>query len=319
MNRLDRPPAGLSLAEGQPDPGTELIDLSAGAVRAPERETDTVRVPVVSVEAGRHVPGRDTLAVEEPLEIRLGFGPPEARTRQTVSLTMRTPGGDRELAAGFLFTEGIIASRAEIAELRSCGPRVGHGKHRNVVRVELRPEVALDLGRLQRHFYTTSSCGVCGKTSLEALQVSTGREALAPGFQVDAEVLLRLPDALRAAQEVFGQTGGLHGSALFGADGTLRCVREDVGRHNALDKLIGVQLLEGRLPLSEGVVLLSGRASFELLQKALMAGVPVVAAVGAPSSLAVELAERFGITLVAWLRGGRFGIYSHPERIRLAA
>jgi FdhD protein len=231
---------------------------------------------------------------------------------------MRTPGSDRELAAGFLYTEGIISGRAQLSEVRSCGPRVGPGNHHNVVRVELDPEVELDLGRLQRHFYTTSSCGVCGKTSLEALEVAVGRPPVAATFQVEPDLLLRLPDLLRGSQDLFGRTGGLHASALFDLDGNLLAVREDVGRHNALDKLIGFQLLEGELPLSERILLLSGRASFELLQKAFVAGAPLVAAVGAPSSLAVELAERFGITLVCWLRGERFGIYSHPERIRHA-
>lgn len=293
-----------------------LVTLRGPIPRPEERETDVVPVRIVRVEGGAAAEAEDFLAVEEPLEIRLGYGPAEARSRQTVSLTMRTPGSDLELAAGFLFTEGIIHSREQIAELRNCGPRVGPGQHHNVVRVELHPDVELDLGRLQRHFYTTSSCGVCGKTSLEALEVATGREPITDLFQVEPEVLVRLPETLRAAQEVFGRTGGLHGSALFTAEGELLCVREDVGRHNALDKLIGVQLLEDRVPLSQRMVLLSGRASFELLQKAFVAGVPLVAAVGAPSSLAVELAERFGITLVGWLRGGRFSIYSHPERVR---
>jgi FdhD protein len=188
-----------------------------------------------------------------------------------------------------------------------------------VVRVELQPDVQVDLGRLQRHFYTTSSCGVCGKTSLEALAVAVDRPAMACDFQIRAETLVTLPETLRAAQAVFGRTGGLHAAALFDQDGQLLGVREDVGRHNALDKLVGVQLLQGRLPLGQQILLLSGRASFELLQKAFVAGVPLVSAVGAPSSLAVQLAERFGITLVGWLRGGRFSIYSHPERIRLPA
>lgn len=295
-----------------------MVTLRAAVPRPDERETDTVSVRVVRVDPGGISTTEDQLAVEEPLEIRLGFGPAGSREHRTVSLTMRTPGSDRELAAGFLYTEGIIAGRSQIAELRSCGPRVGPGNHHNVVRVELAPEVEVDLGRLQRHFYTTSSCGVCGKTSLEALEVATGRAPVTATFQVDPEVLVQLPERLRAAQELFGRTGGLHASALFSLEGTLLGVREDVGRHNALDKLIGVQLLGDALPLSERILLLSGRASFELLQKAFVAGAPLVAAVGAPSSLAVELAERFGITLVGWLRGGRFSIYSHPERIRQA-
>jgi FdhD protein len=288
------------------------------AEASPEIE-DAVSVPIVRVTADGASAAVDTLAVEEPLEIRLAFGPVASRSRQTVSLTMRTPGSDRELAAGFLFTEGIIESRDEILELRSQGSRRGPANRHNVVRVDLRPGVDPDLGRLQRHFYTTSSCGVCGKTSLEALEVTTGLPPISDELKVDAEVLLRLPDLLRSQQELFGRTGGLHASALFTPDGRLLCIHEDVGRHNALDKLIGAQLLEGNLPLSNHVILLSGRASFELLQKAFVAGAPLVAAVGAPSSLAVELAQRFGITLVGWLRSGRFSIYSHPERIRQVA
>lgn len=295
-----------------------LVTLRGAVPRPEEREADTMPIRVVRVEAGSASAAEDLLAVEEPLEIRLGYGPLADRTRRTVSLTMRTPGSDLELAAGFLYTEGIISERIQIVELRNSGPRVEPGNYHNVARVELHPGVELDLGRLQRHFYTTSSCGVCGKTSLEALEVATGRSPLTSSFQVEPELLVSLPDKLRAAQEVFGRTGGLHASALFSLDGTLLCVREDVGRHNALDKLIGVQLLGDTLPLSERILLLSGRASFELLQKAFVAGVPLVAAVGAPSSLAVELAERFGITLVGWLRGGRFSIYSHPERVRQA-
>jgi FdhD protein len=269
------------------------------------------------IDIGSACQAEDLLAVEEPLEIRLGFGPHASRQHQTISLTMRTPGNDRELAAGFLLTEGIVRSREELAEVCSCGPFLPPGNHQNVVRVELEPEVEVDLGRLQRHFYTTSSCGVCGKTSLEALSVAVDRQAIVSDFEVRAETLVGLPETLRAAQAVFGRTGGLHAAALFDRDGRLLCAREDVGRHNALDKLIGVQLMEGRLPLEQRILLLSGRASFELLQKAFVAGAPLVAAVGAPSSLALELAERFGITLVGWLRGGRFSIYSHPGRIRL--
>jgi FdhD protein len=293
----------------------QLEAAGADAAGSEQRKGETVSVRILKVEGQAAREAEDTLAVEEPLEIRLGFGPLLSRQHQTISLTMRTPGNDRELAAGFLLTEGIVRSREELAEVFSCGPFVPPGPQQNVVRVELRPEVAVDLGRLQRHFYTTSSCGVCGKTSLEALSVAVDRPAMAVDFEVGAETLIGLPDTLRASQELFGRTGGLHAAALFDLDGHLQGVREDVGRHNALDKLIGAQLLEGRLPLGQQILLLSGRASFELLQKAFVAGVPLVAAVGAPSSLAVELAERFGITLVGWLRSGRMSIYSHPERI----
>jgi len=308
LNRQDGTRIELS-AEG---PGPECV-LSAPA-RVLER--DAVSVSIIRVGADGALPGEDTLAVEEPLEIRLGFGPLTSRSRQTVSLTMRTPGSDEDLAAGFLFTEGIIEGRDEILELVTAdGPAASNGR-RNSVRVELRPHIDPDLGRLQRHFYTTSSCGVCGKTSLEALEVAVGLPAISGDLRVDADTLLGLPDALRAEQALFGRTGGLHAAALFSAEGQLLCLREDVGRHNALDKLIGAQLLGDGVPLSDRILLLSGRASFELLQKAFVAGAPLVAAVGAPSSLAVELAQRFGITLVGWLRAGRFSIYSRPERIR---
>lgn len=294
-----------------------LVLLDNAGSEPPSAETVPIRI--VKVEADAACQAEDTLAVEEPLEIRLGFGPPAARQHQTISLTMRTPGSDPELAAGFLLTEGIVRRREELDRVFSCGPFVPPGNHQNVVRVDLQPEVSVDLGRLQRHFYTTSSCGVCGKSSLEALAVAVDQPALSFDFAVGAEVLVTLPERLRTAQAVFGRTGGLHAAALFDQEGQLLGVREDVGRHNALDKLIGSQLLADRLPLGQRILLLSGRASFELLQKAFVAGVPLVAAVGAPSSLAVELAERFGITLVGWLRGGRFSIYSHPERIRLPA
>jgi FdhD protein len=286
----------------------------------PLSELQPAMVPaeIVRVDALGGHPAADTLAVEEPLEIRLCYGPARARQRQTISLTMRTPGHDRELAAGFLFTEGIIEGTDQVAELRAWEPELGPGSRRNVVRVELREDVAVDVGRLQRHFYTTSSCGVCGKTSLEALETAADRSAVTASLEVVSEVLLRAPETLRAAQGVFGRTGGLHAAALFDPDGSLLALREDVGRHNALDKLLGAQLLAGALPASGVFLLLSGRASFELLQKAFMAGLPLVAAVGAPSSLAVELAQRFGMTLVGWLRGERFSIYSHPERIRIA-
>jgi FdhD protein len=277
-------------------------------------QPNQITASIVRFEDGHSRLAEDSLAVEEPLEIRLGFGPLRARERRTVALTMRTPGHDRELAAGFLFTEGVIQDPADLLEIVIPEEDEADGRE-NLVRVELRPEVEVDLGRLQRHFYTTSSCGVCGKTSLEALETASGLSPLPVEFTVAASVLTGLPDALREAQEVFGRTGGLHGCAFFSPAGELLCTREDVGRHNALDKLIGAELLTKGGVLERRILLLSGRASFELLQKAVMAGVPVVGAVGAPSSLAVEVAERFGITLVGWLRGERFSVYTHPERI----
>jgi FdhD protein len=250
----------------------------------------------------------DLLAVEEPLEVRLSHDVDGRRVHVPVSVTMRTPGHDHELAVGFLYTEGILAAREQVADVRACGMA-------NVVRVELAVGVSVDLARLERHFYTSSSCGVCGKVSLEAVRVST-RHRLPEGKPVvEARVIRRLPDALRAAQTVFARTGGLHAAALFDARGQLLCVREDVGRHNALDKLIGAQFLAGRSPLLQDVLLVSGRASFELVQKAVVAGIPILAAVGAPSSLAVSLAREHGLTLLGFVRHDRFNIYTGPERV----
>jgi FdhD protein len=257
----------------------------------------------------------DTLAVEEPLEIRLGRIEDGQARHHAVSITMRTPGEDFELAAGFLFTEGILQARAQVREIRHCGRGKGAT---NTLRVDLAAGVEVDLQRLERNFYTTSSCGVCGKTSLEAL--ATGARAVQPppGFQVDARVVAELPVRLQAQQRVFRSTGGLHASALFTRQGELLALREDVGRHNALDKLIGARFLAGELPASDTLLCLSGRASFELLQKAVMAGIPVVCAVGAPSSLAVAAAQEFGVTLLGFVRGSRFNVYTGGERLLYA-
>jgi FdhD protein len=226
---------------------------------------------------------------------------------------MRTPGHDFDLASGFLLTEGIVRGREQIASVRHLG--LPEGDLQNVVRVELRQGIEVDLDRLERHFYTTSSCGVCGKTSIAAIE-ATGLQPLASdGPVVACDVLHALPATLREAQNVFEHTGGLHAAALFDPAGQLLGVREDVGRHNAVDKIIGSELLAGRLPLAERVLLVSGRASFELVQKALAAGIPILAAVGAPSSLAVALAERNRMTLVGFLRDGRFNIYCGRSRI----
>jgi FdhD protein len=254
----------------------------------------------------------DLLAVEEPLEIRLSCTVDGRRVSRGVSVTMRTPGHDRELAVGFLFTEGIVTAREQIAAVR--GSDAG-----NVVCVELRPEVAVDLARLDRHFYTTSSCGVCGKASLEAVRVCAPHRAAAGRPVVEAAIIHRLPETLRAAQTVFDRTGGLHASALFDVRGDLLCLREDVGRHNALDKLIGCQFLDSRMPLSETVLLVSGRASFELVQKAAVAGIAVLVAVGAPSSLAVDLAREHGLTILGFVSTDRFNIYTGTDRIRHTA
>ncbi len=254
----------------------------------------------------------DAVAVEEPLEIRLGRVENGKLRHQPISITMRTPGDDFELAAGFLFTEGILQSNAQVREIQHCGKGKGAT---NTLRVDLVADVDVDMKRLERNFYTTSSCGVCGKTSLEAL--ATGAQPVSPpaGFTVDARVIDELPGRLQAQQHVFRSTGGLHASALFSRTGELLGLREDVGRHNALDKLIGARFLAGTLPANDTILFLSGRASFELLQKAVMAGIPVVCAVGAPSSLAVDAAREFGVTLLGFVRGQRFNVYAGGERL----
>lgn len=257
----------------------------------------------------------DVVAMEEPLEIRLSWTHRDGRREQkSISITMRTPGNDEELAAGFLLTEGIIAGPAELEAVGPCGPPAANGLI-NVVRVDLARDVEVDLARLERHFYTSSSCGVCGKASLEAVAVQGHYDLHDNTLRMSAEGLGALPDRLRALQNVFERTGGLHASGLFDAAGQVRVSREDVGRHNALDKLIGQALLKDELPMSDYGVVVSGRASFELMQKAMMAGIPMVAAVGAPSSLAVEFAEEFGMTLVGFLTANRFNVYSRPDRI----
>jgi FdhD protein len=257
----------------------------------------------------------DVVATEEPLGIRLGYSRADgSRAEEEVSITMRTPGNDEDLAVGFLFTEGIIHGHADVEAVVPRAQPSSTGLV-NVVRVELAPGVPVDFKRLERHFYTSSSCGICGKASIDSVAVQSRFDLHAGGFRIGPDLLGRLPAALRERQAVFEQTGGLHASGLFDATGTIVASREDVGRHNALDKLIGSALLEDRLPLADYGIVLSGRASFELLQKAKVAGCTLVAAVGAPSSLAVELAAEFGMTLVGFLKPNRFNIYSRPDRI----
>ncbi len=275
-----------------------------------------VEVPVQRVNGGVSRGEADLIAVEEPLEIRLGYEDATGRTVRPISVTMRTPGHDVELAVGFLFTEGIIHDFGDVEAIRHTGPTGGKKNNRNVVTVTLKPGVAFDAGRLERHFYTTSSCGVCGKTSLDALAMAACPSLPEDRPLLTADVVHRLPATLLEAQAAFERTGGLHAAALLDAEGRLHGTREDVGRHNALDKLIGAQLLESRLPLHDRILLVSGRASFELAQKALMAEIPVLAAVGAPSSLAVELAQRFGMTLLGFVRDGRFNVYIGSHRVR---
>jgi FdhD protein len=275
------------------------------------RRGSKTRVRVRVVEDG-HVRTRpDVLATEEPMEIRLIAG----GQRQTVAVTMRTPGADFELAAGFLYGEGIVSSPEEIKKISYCvDPDVDAGQQYNIVNVELRGGREYDLRPLERHFYTTSACGVCGKASLEQLELR-GCPVIPSGPEMAAEKIYVLPEKLREAQGLFEATGGLHAAALFGAEGELVALREDVGRHNATDKLLGWAFLEGRLPLRDHAVMVSGRSSFEILQKCLTAGVPIVCAISAPSSLAVDVARRFNITLVGFLRGNRFNVYSAPERV----
>jgi FdhD protein len=260
------------------------------------------------VAGGRAHERADRLATEEPMEIRAA-GPDQ--TPVSVAVTMRTPGGDFELAAGFLFTEGLIAGRREVRAVSYCEDLEPDEQHYNVVTVDLvRP---FDPDALHRNFFATSSCGICGKATLEHVEVVCPR--VAPGPSVAADAIARMPEELRRAQRVFDQTGGLHAAGLFARDGALLALREDVGRHNAVDKLIGESLLAGDLPLSDRVLFVSGRSSFEIVQKAAVAGIPVVASVSAPSSLAVEAGDRLGMTIVGFVREGRCNVYSHPERI----
>jgi FdhD protein len=255
---------------------------------------------------------RDLVAAEEPLEIRVVPEVAGHRVRHSVAVTMRTPGHDDELAVGFLLSEGVVPGRAGVASVAHCAAQ--EGTDRNIVEVVLHPDLPFDAARFTRNVYTTSSCGVCGKTSIDLVrglcaERPRGSTRLAPAL------LRRLPRALREAQAVFSRTGGLHAAGLFDATGRLLLLREDVGRHNAVDKVVGAQLLAGELPAADRVLLVSGRASFELVQKTAAAGIPTLAAIGAPSSLAVELAGELGLTLVGFLGETRFNVYSGEERI----
>jgi FdhD protein len=269
--------------------------------------TNTTTARVLTVRGTSRSERPDRLATEEPMEIRCGGAGQDAAS---VAVTMRTPGSDFELAVGFLYTEGLIAGRTDVASVAYC--ELPHEEQRyNVVTVRLtRP---FDAGAVQRNFYATSSCGVCGKASLDQVEVSCA--PIGPGPVVGRSVILGLPDALRAGQRIFERTGGLHAGGLFDPDGGLIALREDVGRHNAVDKLIGRAVLAGNVPLADTLLVVSGRVSFEIVQKAAVAGVPIVCAVSAPSSLAVEAAERFGMTVAGFVREGGFNVYTHPERI----
>ena len=285
-----------------------MLEKKSGRTRPGSKTRARVRV----VEDGRMRVRPDSLATEEPMEIRLLSG----EAKQTVAVTMRTPGADFELAAGFLYGEGIIKTPEDVSRISYCvDSDLDAEQQYNIVNVELRGGREYDLRPLERHFYTTSACGVCGKASLEQLELR-GCPVIPPGPEVSSGTVYSLPAKLREAQGLFDATGGLHAAALFDKNGELLALREDVGRHNATDKLVGWALLEGRLPLSEHVVLVSGRSSFEILQKCLTAGVPVVCAISAPSSLAVDVAKEFGMTLVGFLREGRFNVYAGSDRIR---
>jgi FdhD protein len=277
--------------------------------RATDRRT-IVRVDLAGTPTVRRAP--DSLSAEEPLEIRVG---PPGTPRPPLAVTMRTPGDDLDLAIGFLLTEGLIRDADDVHTAQLCAGDQETNTY-NVVDVTLAPGVPAPATDPTRNFYTTSSCGVCGKASLDAVRLISRH---APGDDpslVAAETLSAMPEKLRDAQKVFASTGGLHGAALFDLDGTTLAVREDIGRHNAVDKVIGWALEADRIPLTSTVLLVSGRASFELTQKAVMAGIPVLAAVSAPSSLAVDLASQSGLTLVAFLRGDSMNVYTRPDRIK---
>jgi FdhD protein len=268
----------------------------------------TVRRPVLHLDGDGERRRQDSLAAEEPLEIRVAGKP--------LAVTMRTPGHDVELAHGFLLTEGVIGDKADIRTARYCDSVDDEGRNTyNVLDVELTPGVPPPDTGVERNFYTTSSCGVCGKAALDAVKLKTRHSPAEDATQISPSVLATLPDTMRDEQRVFSSTGGLHAAALFTADGSLLVVREDIGRHNAVDKVMGWALLNDRVPLAGTVLMVSGRASFELVQKAAMAGVPALAAVSAPSSLAVDLAEEQGITLVGFLRGDSMNVYTKTQRI----
>jgi FdhD protein len=271
----------------------------------------TERRKVIRIRDGVVSARPDTLVAEEPLEIRLNGKP--------LAITMRTPGDDFALAVGFLVSEGVLATASDLLNIVYCaGATVDGSNTYNVVDVRTSPGVTIPDITLERNVYTTSSCGLCGKASLDAVRTTTRWPiADAPPLRIEPELLASLPDRLRAAQRVFDRTGGLHAAALFSEDGELLDVREDVGRHNAVDKLVGRALQNGDLPLSRAILLVSGRASFELAQKAVMAGIPVLAAVSAPSSLAVDLAAETGLTLVGFLRGSSMNVYAGEDRITL--
>jgi len=251
----------------------------------------------------------DNLAVEEPLEMQIRYGASDNRQRKSIAVTMRTPDNDGELAVGFLFTEGIIFTPNQIINIHAPNDDSNH------VIIDLHPDTKLNINQLHRHFYTSSSCGICGKSSIEAIRTNINLDLTSPPLHLSPQLLHTLPDTLRNAQTAFVQTGGIHAAGLFDIKGNLQVIREDVGRHNALDKLIGTAFQQRLLPLNQHILLVSGRTSFELVQKSLMAGIRVMAAVGSPSSLAVQLAEEYDMTLIGFLRDERFNVYCGRYRI----
>ena len=296
----------MSQPSDPPEKRTGIETVSIVRYRYAEEST-TASAQILTIE--------DSVAIESPLEIRAVFGPTSGRKDRSLSITMRTPGHDFELAAGFLLSEGIIQSGADIDSFEYCGTVVEGESTSNQLRENLYPSVEIDMSKLQRHFYTTSSCGVCGKASLEAIEAQDVSPITNNGLTVAASLVRKLPDLLRQQQDIFGSTGGLHAAGLFSRDGQLIDLREDVGRHNAVDKLVGKQLIDsaagqGGGTMTNSVLVVSGRASFELVQKAVVAQIPIMVAVGAPSSLAVELAKRFGLTLVGFNTGEKFNVYS---------
>jgi FdhD protein len=278
-------------------------------------KTSVSPTQIVSFEGQNFQVKNDLLAVEEPLEIRLLYNDWQGNQEKNLTITMRTPGNDFELALGFLFAEGIIQNYQQVKQIYYC-ENVKEEERGNVLKVSLLDNIFIDFSKLNRHFYTSSSCGVCGKTSIDCLAFEKP-DFQAPQLKIDAQILPLLPHKLQSVQSIFNHTGGLHATALFDLEGNLIVSREDVGRHNAFDKVIGNQVFSNKTPLRENIILVSGRLSYELVQKAIMAEIPILVAVGAPSSLAVDLARRFEITLIGFLRQNHFNVYAGQERLIL--
>lgn len=276
--------------------------------------TSTIKKNITRFNKGEIDLVTDEIAIEEPLEIQLEYGPLAARLRKSISITMRTPVHDKDLAVGFLFTEGIITRSTDVVDVKN-GEAWLSDNPSNIIIVSLKEDVVVNMDRLERHFYTSSSCGVCGKSSIDALKTLRMPELIDGEPKISKDLIISLPETLRKYQKVFDSTGGLHASAIFNHNGEMLFVREDVGRHNAVDKLAGISLMQNLIPLNNHVIMFSGRASFELVQKASMMSIPIMVAVGAPSSLAVSLAEEAGMTLVGFLRGDRFNIYANKTRV----